>query len=162
MKKRIAIFFATAATAILATLNISLAFSALPAPLTKDELLKLHSRTQQWKSYRIDFRVTLGKQIFDGIHEMSGPNFHISTPEVELFSDGTTKWEVNRLYREVIIDTLSEADRNILANPAQFFDQMSGGVKVEILNVLPNFAPGADFRFDAARYPGYETIDFRK
>lgn len=167
------ILFILAATLAVLACGKSLAFGALPAaapaPMTKEELAGLHRQTQGWKSYRIDFRVTFEAQVggqktiqkFGGRYEVSGAGFHISTPDVELFSDGQTKWEVNRTYREISIDNLSAGDRGILANPARFFDQMVPGIGIEILGIVPHTIPGADFRFDPTRYPGFETIDFR-
>jgi hypothetical protein len=134
-------------------------------PLTKEELAELYRQARDWNSYRIDFRVTFGEgkeaQKLEGRYEKSGAGFHITTPEVELFSDGVTKWEVSRLYKEIVIDVLSADDRAILANPAQFFDQLGRGVAIEVLSIVPHIIPGPEFRFDAARYPGFEVVDFR-
>jgi hypothetical protein len=55
-----------------------------------------------------------------------GNGYHIATPDIEVFCDGETRWEVNMLDEEVLIDEVNPADRTILGNPTRMFDFLDG------------------------------------
>lgn len=89
-------------------------------------LAALAQRVAGWGDYRVDFRVTIDGQALAGSYEVSGAAYHLTTPDIELFCDGTTKWEVNLIDREVAIDRVDPADRTVLGNPTRLFDFLDG------------------------------------
>lgn len=77
-------------------------------------------------NYRIEFSLSLDGRPVAGAYEVSGGSYHLSTPEIEIFCDGATKYEVNRVLKEVVIDAVDPADRTILGNPTRLFDFLGG------------------------------------
>jgi outer membrane lipoprotein-sorting protein len=97
------------------------------ADTKSDELLRaLQSRVEALGDYRATFKVTVDGQSMDGTYQVSANSYHIATPDVEVFCDGQTRWEVNMLDEEVLIDTIDPADRTILGNPTRMFDFLDG------------------------------------
>ncbi|MDR0908031.1 MAG: hypothetical protein LBM63_05455 [Rikenellaceae bacterium] len=97
------------------------------ADTKSDELLRsLQNKVEALGSYRAVFRVTVDGQSLEGTYEVSGNSYHIATPDVEMLCDGQTRWEVNLLDREVLIDEINPADRTILGNPTRMFDFLDG------------------------------------
>jgi outer membrane lipoprotein-sorting protein len=97
------------------------------ADAKSDELLRaLQSKVKALGDYRAEFGVTIDGQSIAGTYEVSGNSYHIVTPDTEVFCDGQTRWEANRLDKEVLIDTVNPADRTILGNPTRMFDFLDG------------------------------------
>lgn len=104
---------------------IMLAISALGG---KSEVLlqALHSKVSSWGDYRIEFKITMANQSISGSYEVSGNRYHVETPDIEVFSDGATRWEINRITREVAIDRVDPENRMVMANPTKLFDFLDG------------------------------------
>lgn len=86
----------------------------------------LARQTASWGDYRVEFSVSIDAQAVTGSYEVSGDGYHLTTPEMEIYCDGTTKWEVNLLDREVAIDSVDPADRTVMGNPTRLFDFLDG------------------------------------
>lgn len=104
---------------------ILLSFSVL-SEKSEVMLQALHDKVVSWGDYRIDFRVTIADQSIRGSYEVSGKRYHVETPDIEIFSDGAARWEVNRITREVTIDRVDPADRTVMLNPTKLFDFLDG------------------------------------
>jgi outer membrane lipoprotein-sorting protein len=92
-----------------------------------DGLLRaLQSKIEALGDYSVRFRVTVDEQSLDGTYEVSANSYHIATPDIEVFCDGQTRWEVNMLDEEVLIDIVNPTDRTILGNPTRMFDFLDG------------------------------------
>jgi hypothetical protein len=111
---------------ILLLAAISLSVSAFADEKSSALLTALSGKVASWGDYRVEFTVSIGSEPLSGSYEVSGRSYHLVTPDIELFCDGTTRWEVNRLDREVAIDRVDPADRTVLGNPTRLFDFMDG------------------------------------
>ncbi len=89
-------------------------------------LSALHEKVASWGDYRVEFTVSVDGQTLAGSYEVSGESYHVATPDIEVFCDGATKWEVNLLDGEVAIDRVDPADRTVMGNPTRLFDFMDG------------------------------------
>jgi hypothetical protein len=86
----------------------------------------LKQKVASWGDYRVDFTVTIDGQSVVGSYEVSGARYHVFTPDIELYCDGTTKWEASTLDREVAIDRVDPNDRTVMGNPTRLFDFLDG------------------------------------
>ena len=213
---------------ILRTVALTIAAIAMSINAQADEksealLGALAQKVAAWGDYRVEFSVTIDADTVAGSYEVSGGSYHMVTPDIVLYCNGTTKWEVNLLDREVAIDRVDPNDRTVMGNPTRLFDFMDGsythrylgaalvdGVNcerielketaatgatggdsgqtidvflstatglpvrvgytigvmsteaaVDVVRIMPRITLDAAFKYDSARYPGYEIIDFR-
>ncbi len=92
-----------------------------------DALLSaLAKKVAGWGNYRVEFSVTIENQVLTGNYEVSGTAWSVTTPDIELYSDGATKYEVNLADREVIVDRVDPNDKSVLSNPTRLFDFLDG------------------------------------
>ncbi len=203
-----------------ALVAITVSVSALADEKSDALLGALAQKTASWGDYRVEFTISIDDQSLAGSYEVSGEGYHVTTPVMEVYCDGTTQWTVNTLDREVTIDRVDPADRTVMGNPTRLFDFLDGsythrymgvalvnGVNcerialteavagsnadqtievflssatglpvrvgytfgfmsteatVDVVSITPRIAiDRAAFSYSAARYPGYEIIDFR-
>ncbi len=103
-----------------------LAFNA-SADEKSDALLgALARKVAGWGNYRVEFSVTIDGQAVAGSYVVSGDRYRVTTPDVVLFCDGKTKYEVNLPFREITVDEVDPLDRSVLANPTRLFDFLDG------------------------------------
>jgi hypothetical protein len=196
---------------------IALAVNAFADSKSDALLAALAGKVAGWGDYRVEFTVTIDGQALSGSYEVSGDEYHLVTPDVELFCDGTVRREANAINREVTVDRVDPDDKTVLGNPTRLFDFVDGsythrylgaamvnGVKcerielrdagnpdgqkieafvavetgmpvrltygmaflntdavIDVVRVTPRVALGGSFRFDAARFAGWEVVDFR-
>ncbi len=105
---------------------IALTVSAFADEKSDALLGALAQKVAAWGDYRVEFTVTIGDQTLAGSYEVSGDSYHVVTPDIELYCDGATKWEVNLLDREVAIDRVDPNDRTVMGNPTRLFDFLDG------------------------------------
>ncbi len=92
-----------------------------------DEILKaLQTKVAGLGTYRVEFSVTVDGKALKGTYEVSGASYRIITPDVEVYCDGRTKYEVSLLDEEVLVDSVDPNDRTILGNPTRLFDFLDG------------------------------------
>lgn len=109
---------------------VLMAIGALGSPVPDDRssamLETLKGKVAGWGNYRVEFSVTVDGQKLAGNYEVSGERYRVQTPDIELFCDGKTRWEVNRTDRTVMIDPVDPNDRSVMANPTRLFDFLDG------------------------------------
>jgi outer membrane lipoprotein-sorting protein len=86
----------------------------------------LHKKVASWGDYRIEFAVTIDGESVKGSFEVSGAKYRVVTPAMDIFCDGTTRWDVNNIDSEVVIDRVYPSDRTVMGNPTQLFDFVDG------------------------------------
>ncbi len=86
----------------------------------------LKQKIAEMGPYRVEFSVTIDGESVEGKYEVSGESYLVTTPEIVLYCDGMTKWEVHLIDREVIIDEVDPTDRTVLNNPTRLFDFLDG------------------------------------
>lgn len=112
---------------IILALAAVLTASGVFADGKSDEILKaLQTKAAGFGDYRVEFSVTIDGKSLGGVYEVSGERFRIVTPDVEVYSDGRTKFEVSLPDREVLVDAVDMSDRTILGNPTRLFDFLGG------------------------------------
>lgn len=92
-------------------------------------LNKLSSLIGGYGNYRVEFTVyipDLQPQQIEGYYLVNDDKYYISVEESEVYCDGKIKYEVNRADREVTIDAVNPAERNILSNPTRAFEFLDG------------------------------------
>ena len=86
----------------------------------------LAKKVASWGNYRVDFSVTIDGQAVAGSYVVSGGKYRVTTPDIVLFCDGKTKYEVNLSYKEIVVDDVDPLDRTVLGNPTRLFDFLDG------------------------------------
>ncbi len=160
-------------------------------------------------TYRAEFEMTAGEYTVRGEYCVSGDDFYMKADGTEVYASDGVRREVNAPKREIVVDGIDTAARDIVSNPARGFSLLledfdsatveqggrtcvvlspkssssmretivvivdgrgeypseivygseAGSVAVKLLSVAR--MSGDIPRFDAARYDGYETVDFR-
>lgn len=82
----------------------------------------LGGKVAGWGDYRVEFSVGIDGQSVTGTYEVSGDAYRVTTPDIVVFCDGATKYEVNLPMAEVVIDNVDPADRTVMGNPTRLFD----------------------------------------
>jgi hypothetical protein len=111
---------------ILAIAAIALSVNVFADAKSEALLAGLSKKVASWGDYRVEFAISIDGPSIAGSYEVSGASYHVVTPDVELFCDGKTRWEVNKLDREVAIDRVDPADRTVMGNPTRLFDFLDG------------------------------------
>lgn len=73
-------------------------------------------------NYTVSFRVTAEGNSAAGEYTVSGSRYYMSMGDIEIYSDGRVRYEVDHFDEEVLIDRVDPNDRNILSNPTRAFD----------------------------------------
>lgn len=187
---------------------------AAVAAATADEasvriLKNIESSLAALGTYRAEFEVVAGDESARGEYCVSGSDFYMKAADTEVYAVDGVRREVNATKREIVVDAIDTAARDIVSNPARGFSFLSedfdsetvvadgrtrvvlspksasairetvtvfvdaagelpteivygtdaGGITVRLLSVKP--MSGDIPHFDAAKYEGYETVDFR-
>lgn len=72
--------------------------------------------------YEAEFDVVAGDYKTNGRYGVLDDTYHIEVAQAEVYSDGKVRYEVDHDRREVNIDVMDLASRNILDNPTRCFD----------------------------------------
>lgn len=86
----------------------------------------LGQEVASWGDYRVEFSVSSDGRTTTGQYEVSGNRYRIQTPDVQMVSDGVTRWEIDRLEKTIAIDAVDPADHSVLSNPTRLFDFPDG------------------------------------
>ena len=105
---------------------MALSVGALADTKSQALLTALAQKVADWGDYRVEFSVTVDGQSLAGSYEVSGKSYRVLTPDMEIYCDGRTKWEVSTLDREVAIDRVDPSDRTVIGNPTRLFDFLDG------------------------------------
>lgn len=187
---------------------------AAVAAATADEasvriLKNIESSLAALGAYRAEFEMTAGDYTVRGEYCVSGDDFYMKADDTEVYAADGVRREVSASKREIVVDGIDTAARDIVSNPARGFSLLledfdsaattEGGRTCVVLSPKPESAMretiavfvdadgkypteivyGTDAgnvavrllsvkamagdipRFDAAKYGGYETVDFR-
>ncbi len=78
--------------------------------------------------YEVAFEVAAGEQRVAGSYAVEGENYHLvlngaeAGVYAEVYADGAVRYEIDHVRREVTINPLDGAGRNILGDPVHAFD----------------------------------------
>lgn len=73
-------------------------------------------------SYEASFELTSGDYSSAGRYTVAGDAYHIVVGQAEVYSDGKVRYEVDNSRKEITVDEVDAASRNILDNPTRCFD----------------------------------------
>lgn len=82
-------------------------------------------------SYAVTFRVQSGDYTAEGRYAVRGDAYYLTLGGAEVYSDGRAKREVDPERREVVIDVVDTASRNLLNNPTRAFDFLDDAFRCE-------------------------------
>ena len=99
-----------------------------------DWLTRLQRAVQALGAYEVQFGVTTDGYTAKGSCRVSGEQYLLSMPQARVYSDGKARYEVNDRTREVVIDAVDTASRNLLDNPVHAFDFVGEQYAVERLS----------------------------
>ena len=80
----------------------------------------------------MSFVLTSGDYASSGRYAVSGDVYYIAVDNAEVYSDGKTRYEVNHARKEVSVDDMDAASRNILDNPTRCFDFVGTDYRSEV------------------------------
>lgn len=72
--------------------------------------------------YRVTFEVEADGRGFPGYYCVAGDRYYLSLGDAEVYGEGGVRYEVDNARREVVIDRVDTASRNLLSNPTRAFD----------------------------------------
>lgn len=119
---------------------LRMAIAALMLPLVAaaadDEAQTLLRRTADYISslgrYTARFGITAGEYSSQGSYTVDGDAYYIEVDGAEVYCDGKTRYEVDNGRREVNVDSVEGASRNILDNPTRCFDFVGTDYEAEV------------------------------
>lgn len=85
-------------------------------------LTRMSSKLKSMGEYEASFTVSAGTIKAEGSYKVSGREYRLVLGDVEVFCDGTNRYEVNKALKEVTIDKIDFSERNILNNPVGGLD----------------------------------------
>ena len=88
-------------------------------------------------NFALNMRDTQLSESFDGILDLSGTKFHLNTPDIELWFDGKTQWQLQKAYDEVQISEPSEEEVQVM-NPAVILGIYKKGCNYKYLGEKTN------------------------
>lgn len=82
--------------------------------------------------YRAAFEITAADYASTGSYAVAGDAYYIAVDGAEVYSDGKVRYEVDNARREVTVDEVNIASRNVLDNPTRCFDFVGSDYSSEI------------------------------
>lgn len=73
-------------------------------------------------AYEVDFEVAVGEYRTRGSYAVEGGRYHLILGDAEVYADTSVRYEIDNRRREVTINLVDTASRNILNNPVHAFD----------------------------------------
>lgn len=112
------------AASVLPALSATAAVASAPsADGRAGEILeKLAAGFRALGAYGVTFEVVADEYTTRGSYAVEGENYYIVLGDAEVYCDGKIRYEIDNRRREVTIDDVDAASRNILNNPAHAFD----------------------------------------
>ena len=89
--------------------------------------------------YEVAFEVAVGEHLITGGYTVAGENYHLvlngaeAGVYAEVYADGAARYEIDHVQREVTINPLDGAGRNILGDPVHAFDVLDSGYRPALL-----------------------------
>lgn len=118
-------------------LLILVAFIMLHSMVLADEgaaegVKRVKAYVEKLGRYEVRFNVLAGELIYVGQYHVDGDSYYIQMDNVEVYSDGKVRHEVDNERKEVSIDVMDSESRNILDNPTRCFDFAESEYRSEI------------------------------
>lgn len=106
-----------------------------PTERNSDGLLRSVAATLRgMEPYEVLFRVETGDGVsVDGRCIVAAERYSLSMEGLEVYGAGTTRWEVHRDRREVLIDRVDTTARNLIDNPARAFELAGNGYDARLV-----------------------------
>ncbi|WP_418992179.1 hypothetical protein [Alistipes sp.] len=125
---------------------------ATPQPDRAGEIVRqLASAFRAMPSYGVGFEVLAGEYATRGRYAVAGDRYSLALGDAEVFSDAAVRYEVDNRRREITVNPVDTAARNILSNPVRAFDFLDSQYTSELLwerdglaSVRLTPAPGSD------------------
>lgn len=84
-------------------------------------------------SYGVEFEVLVGDNATRGRYAVEGRSYYLTLAEIEVYADATVRYEVENRRREISVNPVDTASRNILSNPVGAFDFLDSNYTAELL-----------------------------
>ena len=117
---------------MVAFMSLSYAMASLPEDVAKAGVKSVKEYVAKLGRYQVKFNVLAGDLIYVGEYGVEGDSYYIQMDNVEVYSDGKLRYEVDNKRKEVSIDMVDLQSRNILDNPTRCFDFAESEYKVEL------------------------------
>ncbi len=85
-------------------------------------------------AYDAEFRVRSGDYSTTGQYSVAGDAYHIKVDRAEVYSDGSVRYEVDLERKEINVDNMDLASRNIMDNPTRCFDFVGDDYSSEVIH----------------------------
>ena len=117
---------------MVAFVSLSYAMASSPEDVAKAGVKSVKEYVAKLGRYQVKFNVLAGDLIYVGEYGVEGDSYYIQMDNVEVYSDGKLRYEVDNKRKEVSIDMVDLQSRNILDNPTRCFDFAESEYKVEL------------------------------
>lgn len=84
--------------------------------------------------YEAQFEIKAVGYASKGSYCVKGDSYYINITDAEVYSDGDVRYEVDNIRKEVNIDQMDYASRNILDNPTRCFDFVEEDYSAEVIS----------------------------
>lgn len=116
---------------------LAIFFAFLCAPALADDvsqavLQRVAKYISALGNYSAEFDVVAESYETKGEYAVSGDSYYISVDNVEVYSDGKLRYEIENSRKEVSIDNMNLESNNILENPTRCFDFVGSGYTSEV------------------------------
>ena len=113
-------------------MSLSYAMASSQEDVAKAGVKSVKEYVAKLGRYQVKFNVLAGDLIYVGEYGVEGDSYYIQMDNVEVYSDGKLRYEVDNKRKEVSIDMVDLQSRNILDNPTRCFDFAESEYKVEL------------------------------
>lgn len=117
---------------VVAFVSLSYAMASSPEDVAKAGVKSVKEYVAKLGRYQVKFNVLAGDLIYVGEYGVEGDSYYIQMDNVEVYSDGKLRYEVDNKRKEVSIDMVDLQSRNILDNPTRCFDFAESEYEVEL------------------------------
>ncbi len=107
--------------------------NGLPQERAAELLRALSDRIRSLGRYAAAFTVEADGQTAAGYYTVVGDRYYLRLADAEVYCDGKARYEVDNRRKEVAVDRVDAASRNILDNPTRAFDLVDDGFASELL-----------------------------
>ena len=81
--------------------------------------------------YEVSFALSAGEYSAKGYFRVDGDSYYMNVGTAEVYCDGKVRYEVDNERKEINIDEVNTASRNILDNPTRCFDFVGSDYSVK-------------------------------
>ena len=99
----------------------------------KQLVTALSEKFRAMKSYKVAFMVESDNKKINGNYAVEGDAYTLMVGSSEVFCDGVLRHEVDTQRKEITLDKVDLANRNILSNPVRAFDFLDSDYSARLL-----------------------------